>query len=132
MISDGIENCIQYIHNFDPNKSRNPFAYFTQIIYYAFLRRIQKEKKSLYVKYKSLENSQIMDDLMVSQSGDYSRVSTTGFAKLYDNMSDFIGTFEESLQKKKEAKKITQKKKKVEVAANNLLQYATNVEPGDV
>ncbi len=47
MISDGIENCVQYIHNFDPEKSRNPFAYFTQIIHYAFLRRIQKEKKQL-------------------------------------------------------------------------------------
>ena len=45
MVSDGIENCINYIDNFDPNKSKNPFAYFTQIIYYAFLRRIQKEKK---------------------------------------------------------------------------------------
>jgi hypothetical protein len=133
MISDGIENCIQYIHNFDPDKSKNPFAYFTQIIYYAFLRRIQKEKKSLYVKYKSLENSQIMDDLMDNKSGDYSRVSSTGFAKLYDNMSEFIGTFEESLQKKKEAKKTTHKKKKKSmVAANNLLQYATNVEPEDI
>jgi hypothetical protein len=132
MISDGIENCIQYIHNFDPAKSRNPFAYFTQIIYYAFLRRIQKEKKSLYVKYKSLENSQIMDDLMINPSGgDYSRVSSTGFAKLYDNMSEFIGTFEESLQKKKDAKKASNKKKPV-VAANNLLQYATNVKPEDV
>lgn len=132
MISDGIENCIQYIHNFDPDKSRNPFAYFTQIIYYAFLRRIQKEKKSLYVKYKSLENSQIMDDLMVTQSADHSRVSTTGFAKLYDNMSEFIETFEDSLQKKKDAKKTTQKKKEASVAANNLLQYATNVDPEDV
>ena len=45
MISDGIENCVQYIHNFNPEKSQNPFAYFTQIIHYAFLRRIQKEKK---------------------------------------------------------------------------------------
>jgi len=45
MICDGIENCLQYIDNFDPEKSKNPFAYFTQIIYYAFLRRIQKEKK---------------------------------------------------------------------------------------
>ena len=132
MISDGIENCIQYIHNFDPDKSKNPFAYFTQIIYYAFLRRIQKEKKSLYVKYKSLENSQIMDDLMVTQSADHSRVSTTGFAKLYDNMSEFIETFEDSLQKKKDAKKTTQKKKEASVAANNLLQYATNVKPEDV
>ena len=47
MISDGIENCLHYIHNFNPEKSNNPFAYFTQIIYYAFIRRIQKEKKQL-------------------------------------------------------------------------------------
>ena len=55
MISDGIENCLMYFDNFNPDKSKNPFAYFTQIIYYAFLRRIQKEKKQLYVKYKSTE-----------------------------------------------------------------------------
>ena len=47
MICDGIENCLQYIDNFNPDKSNNPFAYFTQIIYFAFLRRIQKEKKNL-------------------------------------------------------------------------------------
>ena len=46
MISDGIENCVQYIHNFDPEKSKNPFAYFTQVIHYAFLRRIQKERNN--------------------------------------------------------------------------------------
>ena len=46
MISDGIENCLQYVKNFNPEKSKNPFAYFTQIIYYAFLRRIAKEKTS--------------------------------------------------------------------------------------
>ena len=56
MISDGIENCVQYIKNFDPEKSNNPFAYFTQIIYYAFIRRIQKEKKQLYVKYKTMDS----------------------------------------------------------------------------
>jgi len=47
MISDGIENCLQYLDNFNPDKSNNPFAYFTQIIYYAFVRRIQKEKKQV-------------------------------------------------------------------------------------
>lgn len=52
MIADGIENCIMYFRNFNPDKSKNPFAYFTQIIYYAFLRRITREKKQLYVKYK--------------------------------------------------------------------------------
>ena len=53
MICDGIENCLQYIDNFNPEKSKNPFAYFTQIIYYAFLRRIQKEKKQLEIKGRS-------------------------------------------------------------------------------
>ena len=57
MICDGIENCLQYIDNFDPAKSNNPFAYFTQIIYYAFLRRIQKEKKQMEIKNKILEKS---------------------------------------------------------------------------
>lgn len=52
MISDGIENCLMYFDNFDPNKSSNPFAYFTQIIYYAFIRRIQKEKKQTLIKSK--------------------------------------------------------------------------------
>ena len=56
MILDGIENCILYIHNFDPEKSNNPFAYFTQIIFYAFLRRIGKEKKQAYVKNKLIQN----------------------------------------------------------------------------
>ena len=55
MVGDGIENCLQYASNFDPEKSKNPFSYFTQIIYYAFLRRIQKEKKQQYIKYKMME-----------------------------------------------------------------------------
>ena len=57
MICDGIENCLQYIDNFNPEKYSNPFAYFTQIIYYAFLRRIQKEKRQLEIKSKILEKS---------------------------------------------------------------------------
>ena len=57
MISDGIENCLQYMNNFDPDKSDNPFAYFTQIIYYAFIRRIQKEKKQMQVKAKIIANA---------------------------------------------------------------------------
>ena len=55
MIGDGIENCIQYIHNFDPDKSSNPFAYFTQIVYYAYLRRIAKEKRQQAIREKILE-----------------------------------------------------------------------------
>ena len=55
MVGDGIENCLMYAHNFNPRKSKNPFSYFTQIIYYAFLRRIEKEKKQGYVKFKLTE-----------------------------------------------------------------------------
>ena len=68
MISDGIENCLQYLNNFDPSKSNNPFAYFTQIIYYAFVRRIQKEKKQVIIKHKILTDSNFDD--MTLQPGD--------------------------------------------------------------
>lgn len=57
MISDGVENCVQYIDNFDPAKSTNPFAYFTQIVYYAFLRRIAKEKRQMDIRDKLIEKN---------------------------------------------------------------------------
>ena len=98
MISDGVENCLQYIDNFDPEKSRNPFAYFTQIIYYAFLRRIAKEKKQLYIRYRAIERSGIMDQLTRPEGQKGSATEST----LYDNMLDFIATFEENLLKQKE------------------------------
>jgi DNA-directed RNA polymerase specialized sigma subunit len=56
MISDGIENCIHCINSFDPEKSSNPFAYFTQVIYFAFLRRIAKEKKQSYIKHQLVKD----------------------------------------------------------------------------
>ena len=68
MISDGIENCLQYLDNFNPEKSNNPFAYFTQIIYYAFIRRIQKEKKQTTIKQKLILKSGL--DEIVRQEGD--------------------------------------------------------------
>ncbi len=79
MISDGIENCVQYIHNFDPEKSQNPFAYFTQIIHYAFLRRIQKEKKQLEIKNKILERSgysEVFDDNNTLDGSNYSEYNS--------------------------------------------------------
>ena len=75
MISDGIENCVQYIHNFNPEKSQNPFAYFTQIIHYAFLRRIQREKRQLEIKNKILERSgfsEVFSDDNTIDGGNYS------------------------------------------------------------
>ena len=70
MISDGIENSIQYIDNFYPEKSKNPFAYFTQIIYYAFIRRIAKEKKQQKIKDKILKRSNITDMITVQAHDD--------------------------------------------------------------
>jgi DNA-directed RNA polymerase specialized sigma24 family protein len=87
MICDGIENCVQYIHNFDPQKSQNPFAYFTQIIHYAFLRRIQKEKKQLEIKNKILESSgfdEVFEDGGVDGSNysDYNSIKDAVYSKL--------------------------------------------------
>jgi hypothetical protein len=77
MVGDGVENCLLYAHNFDPTKSSNPFSYFTQIIYYAFLRRIEKEKKQAYIKYKSLQMNDIDGKLVDWLKGqpDYSSYS---------------------------------------------------------
>lgn len=75
MICDGIENCVRYIHNFNPEKSQNPFAYFTQIIHYAFLRRIQQEKRQLEIKNKILERtgfSEVFTDDNTVDGGNYS------------------------------------------------------------
>ncbi len=72
MISDGIENCLQYMNNFNPEKSTNPFAYFTQIIYYAFIRRIQKEKKQQQVKQKMIANAGV-ENIMDQLDGDDSQ-----------------------------------------------------------
>ena len=69
MISDGIENCLQYMDNFNPDKSNNPFAYFTQIIYYAFIRRIQKEKKQIQIKSKLIANTGV-ENMMDQLAGD--------------------------------------------------------------
>ena len=83
MIGDGIENCVQYIHNFNPAKSSNPFAYFTQITYYAFLRRNQKEKKQVEIKTKIIEKTGY-DQVMVVEEG------AGGSASYYNSIKDNI------------------------------------------
>ena len=102
MISDGIENCLQYIDNFNPEKSQNPFAYFTQIIYYAFLRRIQKEKKHLYTKYKLTDEVSVMGLDRASQDHDtdsYVNSKTSEWSR--EHVDVFIESFEESKRRKK-------------------------------
>ena len=109
MIGDGIENCINYLNNFNPEKSKNPFAYFTQIIYYAFLRRIDREKRQLYVKHKALENSMIMHELADqghAESGDGTPITINIDS---DYMKDFVTNFEDKVEARKQ-KRISKKK----------------------
>ena len=107
MIADGIENCLQYLDNFDPVKSKNPFAYFTQIIYYAFIRRIQKEKKQITIKHKMISEANY-DDMTLQPGED----------------RDFKNQFTEFLQKnvipKEEEKKEKPKTKKRRVKKGKL------------
>jgi DNA-directed RNA polymerase specialized sigma24 family protein len=109
MICDGIENCLQYIDNFDPAKSNNPFAYFTQIIYFAFIRRIQKEKKQLYVKYKATQNANIFDQTAEKQDGDFESYDITIKSGEWsqDYMEAFVENFEQNKRKKRVKKSVS-------------------------
>lgn len=107
MVSEGIENCLQYIDNFDPEKSKNPFAYFTQIVYYAFLRRIQKEKKYLYTKYKASEHINVLGQ--TSDRQDHNRMEQYDDGIKFSEwsneyMSDFMQNFEDKKKKTRKRK----------------------------
>lgn len=96
MIMDGVENCLMYMHNFDPSKSNNPnpFGYFTKIIWYAFLRRIAKEKKHMYIRYKA--SSQMLMMGMTYESDDV--LDMSGMPNL-EYINDFIRDYEEKIKK---------------------------------
>ena len=98
MISDGIENCLQYLDNFDPSKSNNPFAYFTQIIYYAFVRRIQKEKKQTTIKQKMIADSNY-DDMTLQPGED---------REFKNQFTEFL---KQNLPKEEDSKLVPKKKK---------------------
>jgi hypothetical protein len=99
MISDGIENCLMYLHNFDPNKTNNPFAYFTQIISYAFIRRIEKEKKQQYIKHKNL-SIRYLELLYEDQNIVVSTSSS------HEISNDFVKNYESRLTDKKKSAKV--------------------------
>ena len=107
MISDGIENCLQYVANFDPEKSSNPFAYFTQIIYYAFIRRIQKEKKQTSIKQKLILKSGL--DEIVRQEGDNEEYQNAYADFLRKNMVVDIEPEKKETKPKPKKRKITTK-----------------------
>lgn len=100
MVMDGVENCLLYMHNFDPAKTNNPFGYFTQIIWYAFLRRIAKEKKQMYIRYKS---SIEMSSLGNTYEGE-SSLSASGVN--LDYINGFVEEYESKLKKPPKKKTI--------------------------
>lgn len=98
MISDGMVDCIAAVDNFDPSKTTNPFAYFTQIAWNAYIRRIFKEKKQTYIKYKNLQNEYFLYNLKNDENVQQ--------IKHNENIDDFIKTFEKSLTKTKKPDKL--------------------------
>jgi len=117
MISDGIENCLQYLDNFNPKKSNNPFAYFTQIIYYAFIRRIQKEKKQVTIKNRLITESNYDD--MTLQPGEDREFKNQFTEFLKKNMSvDEQQKIADDLAKKKK-----KRKKKIKSSLDYFMGY---------
>lgn len=100
MIADAVENCCQYVGNFDAAESKNPFSYFTQIIYFAFLRRINREKKHLYVKYKAME-LQLQGGKSLITPQHEEGTSSGSKDNLYENIQEFIHAFEVTYDQKK-------------------------------
>lgn len=118
MILDGIENCIQCMDSFDPDKSSNPFSYFTQVIYFAFLRRIAKEKKQSYIKGKMLQDMAFESFELQDHDDD------TDFVNAYTAYMQAHSTFDDSFIKSKEKKK----KQKEDNSLENFFQEDTKDE----
>jgi len=117
MISDGIENCISYMHNFNPDKSNNPFAYFTRIIYNAYVLRIQKEKKQTYIKYKAFENAVLVG--ATTEYGDSDNPNSTEMNNT-DNMTSFVSDYEKKIAERKA--ETAEKKPKVKKGIDKFIE----------
>lgn len=102
MILDGIENCVHCMHSFDPEKSSNPFSYFTQVIYFAFLRRIAKEKKQSYIKGKLIQDMAF--DSFDLQGHDDDADFKNAYTAFIQSNSNFDDSFIKNKEKKKKEK----------------------------
>ena len=113
MVMDAVENCLRAIENYNleaATRTGNPnaFAYFTQITWYAFLRRIAKEKKQQDIKMKYLRSSGL-EEFIVSEEGQSNSVVSAFVDSLKDRIDkvkyhdDKIKTFakEEKIRKKR-------------------------------
>jgi hypothetical protein len=119
MIGDGIENCLMYLDNFDPEKSNNPFAYFTQIIYYAFIRRIQKEKKQTLIKGKI-----VMD--MPFEAFEVQDHDDGSFANSYIDFLRTNGVYNDAIDGE-EKRKIKMKQKRKQANLDDMLDASVEM-----
>lgn len=129
MILDAIENCLTYMHNFNPKKSTNPFAYFTQITYYAFVRRIQKEKRHLQTKYKYIESID-MDNIIrqIHDEGNYDN----NFLRYLKQQADTAHIeMNQDLKEKKEKKLVRKPKYLSERDDDVLIDESNHIEQVD-
>lgn len=104
MVMDGVENCIKAIMNYNIEAatrtgSPNAFAYFTQICYYAFIRRIMKEKKQQDIKYRYIEHAGIHDFMSESLDGsEFTYGVETGFIDVLKNRIDKVKTVDKAVK----------------------------------
>ena len=101
LVSDGIENCLLYAHNFNPEKSKNPFSYFTQIIHHSYIRRITKEKKQMHIKYRIIEEERLKEQLESTTEDN----NNHSLAKQYKKYIDSHDKYAVNPQPKKTKKK---------------------------
>lgn len=114
MVMDAVENCLRAITNYNPNAetrtgTQNAFSYFTQICFFAFLRRIEKEKKQQDIKFKFIEQSGI-EEFIASIQGD----DTHGEQAFIDQLRERIGRIKEKDAAIKEFAKKEKKNKSLE------------------
>src|SRR5210317_1485482 len=126
MVMDAVENCLKAIENYNLEAATrtgkpNAFAYFTQITWYAFLRRIAKEKKQQDVKMKYLASSGI-ENFIDNELGDNMSQQVVG--AFVDTLRDRIDKVRSSDAEIKEFVQ-QEKKKRVKIADSNLSEFMT-------
>jgi len=124
MVMDAVENCLKAIGNYNLEAATrtgkpNAFAYFTQITWYAFLRRITKEKKQQEIKMKYLTKSGIDSFIDVGTEG----VATDTATHFVDTLRDRIQRVRNTDQEIKEIVKKEKKKRKIKIADSDLSEF---------
>ena len=116
MVSDGIERAVYALHKFNPDIGKNPFAYFTQIIYFAFVVRIKNEKKHSYIKHKALESLSMQS--MLDTNGDV--IIDVDL----DKSAELVAKFESDISEEK--KVVVSKKKKSSTDVESFFEEDNN------